>query len=101
MRARDFQKVAPTFDTHEDHLGAIPFAMGLAAEAGEVANEFERMMRKGGWLDRDKTRAEMGDVLWHLANLAEVMGWDLEEIMDENIAKLTARYAEEGIPRNG
>jgi len=92
MRARDFQKVAPTFSTHETHLGAIPFAMGLSAEAGEVANEFERMMRRGGRLDHEKTRAEMGDVLWHLANLAEKLGWDLEEIMDENIDKLEKRY---------
>lgn len=94
MRARDFQKVAPTFSTHQTQYGALPFALGAAAEAGEVANEFERMTREGGSLDHEKTRTEMGDVLWHLANLAEKMGWDLEEIMDENIDKLTKRYLE-------
>lgn len=97
MEARHYQQLTGTFDTHVNYLGAIPYALGLAAEAGEVANEFERSTRKDYNLDWDKVRAELGDVLWHLAGIANTFGWSLEEIMDENIKKLEERYDREGI----
>lgn len=110
MRARDYQHMAERFDNHSlavvhdaVNLRAVAAAMGLASEAGEVANEYERHLRedKHGFfypLDEAKVRAELGDVLWNVARLASLNGWSIEDLMDENIDKLTRRYEEAGIP---
>ena len=92
MRARDYQRMAEPFDNHRDGAKAHAAALGLASEAGEVANEYERGLREGWSLDRDKVKVELGDVLWNVARLASLNGWEIEEIMDENIDKLEKRY---------
>ncbi len=34
---------------------------------------------------------EAGDILWQLSGLCKVMGWDLEAVAQENLAKLAER----------
>lgn len=46
-------------------------------------------------------RAELGDILWFVAGIAEVMGWDLSEVAQENIAKLASRKERCVIDGNG
>ena len=46
-------------------------------------------------------RAELGDILWFVAGIAEVMGWDLSEVAQENIAKLSSRKERGVIDGNG
>ena len=46
-------------------------------------------------------RAEIGDILWFVAGIAEVMGWDLSEVAQENIAKLSSRKERGVIDGNG
>lgn len=36
-------------------------------------------------------KAELGDVLWYISEMCNTGGWTLEELMADNIAKLTAR----------
>lgn len=90
--------MAEVFDNHRDGSKAHAAVHGLTSEAGEVANEYERSLREGWTLDRDKVKTELGDVLWNVARLASLNGWEIEELMDENIDKLTERYKEAGIP---
>ena len=49
----------------------------------------------------DGLRAELGDILWFVAGIAEVMGWDLSEVAQENIAKLASRKERGVIDGNG
>lgn len=49
----------------------------------------------------DGLRAELGDILWFAAGVAEVMGWDLDEIAHENIEKLASRKQRGVIEGNG
>ncbi len=97
MRARDYQRAAEPFDNHKEGAKSYAAALGLASEAGEVANEYERALREGWSLNKDKVKTELGDVLWNVARLASLNGWEMEDLMDENIDKLTARYAEAGL----
>lgn len=97
MRARDYQTLAAGFDNHKEGAKSYAAALGLASEAGEVANEYERALREGWSLDADKVKTELGDVLWNVARLASLNGWSMEDLMDENIDKLTIRYAEAGL----
>ena len=69
-------------------------ALGLAGEAGEVANKVKKMFR-------DNTEPtdewclmvgdEIGDVLWYCAALAGDLGLSLGEIASRNIDKLESR----------
>lgn len=46
-------------------------------------------------------KAEAGDILWQLAGLCYVMGWDLNSVGNDNLAKLAARKAIGTIDGNG
>ena len=38
-----------------------------------------------------KLHAELGDVLWHIAEVCTDNGWKLEDVMEANITKLESR----------
>lgn len=95
MNADDYQRQCAPFDNH-DLLYQIPaLALGLVAEAGEVANEVERSCRAPMTpVNVAKLRLELGDVLWNVARLASKFQLTLPDIMQANIDKLTERYAD-------
>lgn len=76
-----------------EHKISYP-AMGLAGEAGELANKVKKIMRGDKNRDEliDGIKAEMGDILWYLAALADDLDADLGEIAQGNIEKLQSRY---------
>ena len=67
-------------------------ALGVAGEAGEVADLVKKVVFHGHPLDVDKLKAEMGDVLWYLASLCNTLGIDLADVAEANIEKLKKRY---------
>lgn len=68
------------------------FALGIAGEAGEVADLLKKHLGHGQPLDREKLVKELGDVLWYVAALADVYGIELGAVAETNLAKLRARY---------
>jgi NTP pyrophosphatase (non-canonical NTP hydrolase) len=70
-------------------------ALGLAGEAGEVAEHAKKAIRD----DRGEVSAErrvamakeLGDVLWYVAQLASELELELEEIARGNLEKLLSR----------
>ena len=81
------------------------FALGLAGEAGEVADQAKRIIRDdGGELTEDrrhKILLELGDVLWYLTALANHLGISLAEVQRANVEKLTRRYRENKLHGDG
>lgn len=71
---------------------AITMALGLAGEAGEVADLVKKWHAHGHELDREKIIDEIGDILWYVAGMATVMNIDLSRVADRNRAKLLMRY---------
>lgn len=82
--------------------------LNLVGEVGELASKVAKAIRKGEatitnnrlrlpstrHIDCDLESAmamEAGDVLWQLAGLCSVMGWDLNEIAQMNLDKLASR----------
>ena len=65
-------------------------ALGLAGEAGEVAEIIKKMLRDGK-LDREDLKLELGDVFYYFITLAELYDLSLFEIIDANVEKLTQR----------
>jgi len=84
--------------------------LNLVGEVGELASKVAKDLRRGdvvlgridndlaplmpfdAWLDRDEEyQKEAGDILWQLAGLCHVMGWKLNAIGVQNLAKLASR----------
>jgi NTP pyrophosphatase (non-canonical NTP hydrolase) len=63
----------------------------LASEAGEAAGKLAKALRKGAYVDREALAYELGDVLWYVANTANVIGYDLSMIAEMNTEKLKDR----------
>lgn len=72
-------------------------ALGLAGEAGEVADKVKKILRDdAGTLTEERRAAikdELGDVLWYVSQLATELAYDLEHIAAGNIEKLFSRKA--------
>ena len=70
-------------------------ALGLAGEAGEVAERVKKLYRDAnGKVDSAfyiQLKKELGDVLWYVANLASEAGMSLGNIADNNLLKLRDR----------
>ena len=70
-------------------------ALGLCGEAGETAEKVKKAIRDdGGTLTEERRAAiaaELGDVLWYVAQLATEAGLDLEEVAEANLEKLASR----------
>jgi NTP pyrophosphatase (non-canonical NTP hydrolase) len=69
--------------------------LGLAGEAGEVAEKIKKVIRDGNGIVTEEKKGEitkeLGDVLWYVANLAKELGISLEEVAQKNLEKLQSR----------
>lgn len=67
-------------------------ALGIVTEAGEIADAVKKSIFYGKPFDLVNLQEEIGDCFWYLAILAKEAGLSFEAIMEQNIAKLKARY---------
>lgn len=69
--------------------------LGLSGEAGEIAEKAKKIVRDHdsdfSKFDTEDLKKELGDVLWHIAVLANYFDIELEAIGDTNIKKLASR----------
>ena len=72
-------------------------ALGLAGEAGEIAEKVKKVLRddNGEWTDTTRAAIldELGDPLFYIAALADDLGFTLHQVMENNVSKLTSRKA--------
>lgn len=69
----------------------VNWGLGVAGEAGDLAG----CIKKTVFHNNDQTqgiRENVGDTMWYLAMVCNYYGWDFEEVLFENIAKLKKRY---------
>lgn len=67
-------------------------ALGLAGEAGEVANKVKKLYRDGDSQEkRDELPKELGDVFWYLARLCDALDMAPEDVLSMNFTKLMSR----------
>ena len=69
--------------------------LGLVGEAGEVADKVKKILRdKKGLFDnesKDAIKFELGDVLWYISQLSSELGYELEDVANSNLKKLSDR----------
>ena len=107
MDFKEYQQEARKFAIYKDKV-TYP-ALGLASEAGEVCGKIKKVLRDTEGIstlinkyDRvEEIKAELGDVLWYIANLASDLEISLEHIADENLAKLQSRRNRDKIQGSG
>lgn len=93
--------------------------LNLVGEVGEFASKVAKHIRKDkAYIDYNKfysmqgdnkltaeewneLKKEAGDILWQLSGLCTVMGWNLEDVAKENLAKLAERKKNGTIVGNG
>ena len=70
--------------------------LGLAGEAGEVANIVKKIQRDHGGVITEETRGklldELGDVLWYISACADELGLTLTQVAEYNVDKLMKRH---------
>jgi NTP pyrophosphatase (non-canonical NTP hydrolase) len=95
MELADYQRLSRrTAEYPREAWLAYP-ALGLAGEAGEVAEHAKKAIRDDAGSITEERRAamakELGDVLWYVAQLASELGLELEDIAQGNLDKLLSR----------
>ena len=70
-------------------------AIGLSSEGGEFAEIVKKCIFQGKPMD-DETifhcKRELGDIMWYWINSCRALGLDPNDVVQENVEKLKARY---------
>lgn len=91
MKFNEYQELAArTANEHDNEL--VNYGLGIAGEAGEVADLIKKAIFHGHVIDKVEIEKELGDVLWYLTNIARLAGLSLDDVAEANIAKLRKRY---------
>lgn len=93
MDINKYQKLCKkTANKYNDPAKEIAcWGLGIAGEAGDVASCIKKTIYHKND-QRTGIRENLSDTMWYAAMICNFYGWDFEEILDENIAKLKKRY---------
>lgn len=97
MKFEEYQSEASQTALYPKRLNNLEYpTLGLAGEAGEVANIVKKIQRDHGGVINDEIRGklkdELGDVLWYISACADELGLTLGEIAEFNVQKLAKRH---------
>jgi len=92
MTLSSYQRAASSTAIYPTQHAITYPALGLAGEAGEVANKVKKIIRDGK-LDKAALKGEIGDCLWYIAALCRDLNVDLGDIAKANLEKLQDRKA--------
>jgi NTP pyrophosphatase (non-canonical NTP hydrolase) len=85
-------------DTHGPDINVpllLTGALGLAAETGEFCEIPKKMLFQGKPLTEENVfhmKRELGDIMWYWINTCRALNLDPNEVIEENVNKLKARY---------
>ena len=121
MTLEEYQKQAMTTCMASSENFSYMF-LNLVGEVGEFASKVAKGIRKekmdiGKYSENELTfvydlqsdsvlveeelQKEAGDILWQLSGLCTVMGWNLEDIAQQNLDKLASRQQRNVIDGSG
>ncbi|MBP9664153.1 MAG: nucleoside triphosphate pyrophosphohydrolase family protein [Pyrinomonadaceae bacterium] len=97
MNFAEYQSEASQTAHYPKRMSNLEYpTLGLAGEAGEVANIVKKIQRDHAGVINDDIRGqlkdELGDVLWYISACADELGLTLEEIAEYNVNKLAKRH---------
>ena len=65
---------------------------GLCNEVGELSTDWYKYLYYQEPLDEANMKKELGDIMWHIAEICDALGISLQEVMEGNIRKLRTRF---------
>lgn len=97
MNFEEYQSAARKTALYPRRLENLEYpTLGLAGEAGEVANIVKKIQRDHGGVINQEIRTnlqdELGDVLWYISACADELDLTLTEIAEYNVDKLAKRH---------
>ena len=105
MHLNEYQTHAKKTAVYPNHVGLLYTTLGLAGEAGELANKVKKVFRDDSGILTEQASwrlaDELGDVLWYVAMLADELGIGLEAVAELNLNKLAARKSNDTLHGNG
>ncbi|MDB4006656.1 nucleoside triphosphate pyrophosphohydrolase family protein [Gammaproteobacteria bacterium] len=96
----EYQNAAATTAIYPASVQILYPTLGLAGEAGEVANKVKKIVRDGK-LDKEGIASELGDCLWYIAAVCRDLGLNMGDIATDNLAKLAKRKENNTLKGNG
>lgn len=91
MNFDDYQDACKQTAVFPADKGILYCAIGLSNESGEVLGKLKKWIRGDKELDKEAVAAELGDVMWYAAMLANELGTSLNQVCLNNITKLIDR----------
>lgn len=98
MNFKEYQEAAfktALYPGQGTESGIFYTALGLAGEAGEVANQVKKIMRDDFGVvhptRKAQIRNELGDVLWYISQACIELGLEMDDVAQNNIARLRDR----------
>lgn len=106
MDCTEYQRLAlQTARSTEAPDEFMHLVLGVVGEAGEIAEKAKKVLRdKNAELSQveiEGLSAELGDVLWYTAVLANFLGLALSDVAQQNIDKLADRQRRNALGGSG
>lgn len=105
MTLNYYQQIALETAVYPEEYRIVYPALGMAGEAGEVADKIKKVIRDNNAdfspLKCEEIAMEIGDVLWYCAVLADRIGYRLDTIARMNNRKLKSRQLRGKLGGNG
>lgn len=96
MNLREYQersKRTLNYDLSNEQL-LSNMVFGVVGETGEVVDIIKKHLYQGHKLDKDHIAEELGDTMFYVVNLCNLLNLNLESIIEGNYNKLLKRYPE-------
>ena len=92
----EFYSRLETLNVQEFNLPLLlTSSLGLSAESGEFTEVIKKIFFQGKEFNEDNRfhmKRELGDIMWYWVNACRALNLDPNEVIDENVCKLEARY---------
>jgi len=79
------------FKTPEEEI--MCWGLGICGEAGDVASCIKKTFAHKN-NQQEGVKENLGDALWYSAMICNFLGWNMEDILKQNIEKLKKRFPE-------
>lgn len=107
MTLDQYQDLARVTNCYDEKTMLYALVLGVTSEAGEIADKLKKHLRGDNPTRESEIslkhalKAEIGDVLWYVSELARLLGFSLSDVAQANLDKLASRQTRDMIKGNG
>lgn len=99
MNMSNYQYIVKQFK--KETANQMYLLLGLSGEVGELHSKVAKGIRDETMVEPNALKAELGDILWFVAMLADTWNFDLDDVANSNYLKLKDRFERNVIGGSG